>query len=479
VPAIPFFQVLPLAVYLLSFVLVFASKPPISHQMLVRRLPFLILLALFPAVAKTRLPIAVLLVLYLLTLFAISMVCHGELARGRPVVRRLTEFYLWISFGGVLGGVFNSLVAPVIFSSVVEFPLVMVLAALLRPAPEKEESSTRARILDWALPVLLGLSMTLVISYLQVRVRPGMLLNGLVFGYSILGCLSFGKRPLRFALGLTAVLLAGSTFTGAFGRILHTERSFFGVSRVTNDHAGRFRELFHGGTIHGVQSLDASQSREPLSYYTKSGPIGQVFGSLAGPSRVAVVGLGAGAMACYMRPGDELTYYEIDRSVIRIATNPEYFTFLSQCAPEARIVPGDARLSLRDAPENGYGLIVLDAFSGDTVPLHLLTREALQLYLKKLAPGGLVTFHISNVYLDLAPALGALARDAGLSALVRDDTNLPEADLDAGKLGSKWLVMGRDFGALAQDQRWIPAPIKTGRVWTDDYSSLLGIIKWQ
>jgi len=488
VPAIPFFWVLPLALYLLSFVLVFAKKPPVSHEMLVRRLPFLILIAVIPTVTKARLPIALLLVLYLLVFFAVAMVCHGELARSRPGIGRLTEFYLWIALGGVLGGIFNSLIAPVVFSSVVEFPLALIFAAFLRAAPgakknDVKRNSVRTRIWDWLLPALLGLSMAAVIAGVRHRgLKPGLLVNSLVFGYSILWCQSFGKRPFRFALGLTALLLASSTYTGPFGRILHTERSFFGVSRVTNENADRFRYLFHGGTIHGIQSLDEAHSREPLSYYTKTGPIGQVFEELPA-GNVAIVGLGAGAMACYMRSGQALTYYEIDQSVKRIATDPRYFTFLGQCAPGARIVLGDARLSLHAAQDGSYMLIVLDAFSSDTIPVHLLTREALQLYVKKLAPGGVLAFHISNLYLDLAPTLGNQARDAGLVSRVRDDTAVSPAEMDGGKFPSKWLVMARSessLGGLARDPRWKPVPMQRGaRVWTDDYSNLLRIIKWR
>jgi spermidine synthase len=306
--------------------------------------------------------------------------------------------------------------------------------------------------------------------------------NSLVFGYSILWCFSFGKRPLRFALGLTALLLAGSTYTGPFGRILYTERSFFGVSRVTNENADQFRYLFHGGTIHGIQSLDKARSREPLSYYTKTGPIGQVFEDLPA-GNVAIVGLGAGAMACYMSSGQALTYYEIDQSIKRIATDPRYFTFLAQCAPDARIVLGDARLSLRAAQDGGYTLIVLDAFSGDSIPVHLLTREALQLYMKKLTPDGVLAFHISNKYLDLAPTLGNQARDAGLVSLLRDDIAVSQAEIDAGKFPSNWLVMARresGLRGLDRDARWQPVPMKRGaRIWTDDYSNLLGIIRWR
>jgi hypothetical protein len=498
VPAIPLFWVLPLAFYLLSFVLVFAKKPPIAHDWLVRRLPFLILIALIPTVCKTKLPLLALIVIYLTALFAIALVCHGELARSRPRVSRLTEFYLWISFGGVLGGIFNSLLAPVLFSSVAEFPIVLVLAALLRPPidikPELPAKAAKLRRNDWLLPIALGLCMTAVIGGLaHAGLRPGRPLVILIFGYSMLWCMSFGRRPFRFALGLVALLLAGSLYTGPFGQILHTERSFFGVSRVTNDPSGRLRNLFHGGTNHGIQNLNPATSREPLAYYTTSGPAGTILRAMqgkvlhddAGNVRQpdwAVVGLGAGAMACYLRPGETLTYYEIDPTVKRIASDPRYFTFLSQCAPAAPIVLGDARLKLRTAPDASYDLIVLDAFSGDTIPMHLMTREAIALYLRKLAPGGMLAFHVSNLYLRLDPTLGELAQDAGLVCLTADDTGVSEQQISEGKFPSKWMVMARsrtDLGALGADPRWVTTAVPAGtQLWTDDYSNLLRTIKW-
>jgi SAM-dependent methyltransferase len=265
------------------------------------------------------------------------------------------------------------------------------------------------------------------------------------------------------------------------------------VLRVTNSPDGRQRYLIHGGTLHGSQSLDAAQSREPLAYYTKSGPAGSILmamqtktysarASETRKARWAVVGLGAGSMACYLQPGESLTYYEINPAVERIALEPRYFTFHQQCAPAAQIVIGDARLKLRDAPDSSYDLIVLDAFSGDMIPMHLMTREALALYRRKLAPGGILAFHISNIYLRLGPTLGALAQNAGLVCLMEDDSNVSQAQMDAGKLPSLWLVMARsraDLGALATDARWTPVNPPAGtQVWTDDYSNLLRVIKW-
>jgi hypothetical protein len=493
VPAIPMVWVLTLAVYLLSFILVFARHPPIPHDWMVKREPFLILAALMPIISQAKFPFAVMLSLGLLVLFGVAMVCHGEIVRSRPAVRQLTEFYLWIAFGGALGGIFNALVAPAIFRSVLELPLVLVLAAVLRQRDSVatgELSDAWVRRKDWMLPTALGLSMVTVMFVLaRLGIRPGRSLNIMIFGYSLVWCLSFAKRRWRFAGGLVALLIASSLYAGPFGHVIHTERSFFGVSRVTTDAHNRFHFLFHGGTTHGIESLDPAQSREPLSYYTVTGPAGQIFHaaeSAAPQGDWAIVGLGAGAMACYLQPGQTLTYYEIDPVVVRIARNPSYFRFLAQCAPKSTIILGDARLKLHYAPDAHYGLIVLDAFSGDSIPVHLLTREAVALYLRKLAPRGLLAFHISNIYLDLSQTLAALAQNAHVVCLIEDDTAASQAEINAGKYPSTWVVMARnasDLSVLTSSQtsggKWLPIAIR-GRpnVWTDDYSNLVSSIRW-
>jgi hypothetical protein len=244
--------------------------------------------------------------------------------------------------------------------------------------------------------------------------------------------------------------------------------------------------LLHGATIHGLQSLDPARAKEPLSYYTKAGPVGQVFDAFSGnpdENQVAIVGLGAGTMACYVSPPQQLTYYEIDPLVERIAENPRYFTFLRDCYPRVRVVLGDARLSLQTAPDHSYGIIILDAFSGDSIPVHLLTREALRLYLTKLTPNGILVFHISNIYLDLQPVVGPLAGDAGLIGLIETDTNISDAQTKNGVLASTWVVIGRsssDLGKLAGDSRWRPLLSRPGsKVWTDDFSSVISIFKWK
>ncbi len=496
VPAIPLFWVLPLALYLLSFVLVFAKRPPISHNWVLRRLPLLLLFSLITFVSGVHLPLPILFAIYLATLLAVAMECHGELALGRPQVSQLTEFYLWISVGGVLGGIFNSLIAPLIFPTVLEFPLILILAAWLRPAIDQKQESggalKKSRRNDLLYPLALGLcTAAFILGLPHLANLPLSFLGPLVItivGALVVWCLGFGNRPVRFAAGLAALLIAGSLFTGRDGSLRLVRRNFFGVLRVTNSPNGRFRYLIHGGTVHGVQSLDAAKSREPLAYYSTTGPAGDIVRAMqaktdprGGKANWAVVGLGAGALACYERPADSLAFYEINPEVKEIALDPRSFTFLAQCAPLAKIVLGDARLELNNAPDGSFDLIVLDAFSGDMIPMHLVTREALAMYLRKLAPGGMIAFHTSNLYLTLGPTIGALANDAGLSPYI-DTASVTPQQVDDGVFPSQWIVMARnpaDLGGLAQDSRWKPINTKPGaRVWTDDYSDLLHVINW-
>jgi hypothetical protein len=503
VPAIPLFWVLPLSLYLLSFVLVFAKRPPIPHAWTVRRLPLLMLLSLLAYFSQISLPLLIIFSLYLLTLFAVAMVCHGELARSRPNVSRLTEFYLWNSVGGVLGGIFNSLIAPLVFSTVLEFPLILVFAAALRPPidqqPETPAEAAKSKRNDLVLPLILGLcSVALIRGVSQQGFESSGITKRLIFlfiGGLVLWCMSFGKRPLRFAGGVVAILVAGLFYAGGFGSSIHTERNFFGALRVSTSPNGKLRYLIHSGTIHGAQSLEAARSREPLTYYTSSGPAGSILRAVQAKTlygnegylrraRWAVVGLGAGAMACYFQPGESLTFYEIDPAISRIAADPRYFTFLELCAPNAQIELGDARLKLRNALDGSYDLIVLDAFSGDTIPMHLMTREALALYLRKLTPQGILAFHVSNKYLRLAPTLSTMAHDAGLVCLIEEDNVISQEQRDAGKASSQWLVMAHsrdDLGAtVATDSRWMPVDTPPGtQAWTDDYSNLLRVIKWE
>jgi hypothetical protein len=419
--------------------------------------------------------------LHLLTFFLAAMVCHGELVRRRPDPRHLTAFYLAMSIGGVLGGVLNALVAPLVFDRVLEYPLALALACLALPGSTRARANAK-RLLDVALPLALGaLTVGLLLwlrSYVDFPQRD--IGRKITLGFAGIIAFSFKDRPLRFALSVGTILLASALTTGE-GRPLHQERSFFGVLRVMDVPEGPFHRLVNGSTVHGLQSLDPDERRVPLTYYHPTGPMGQVFEAFesgTASSDVAIVGLGAGSLLGYSKPGERWTVYEIDPAVGRIARDPSFFTYVSdQRADSLDIVLGDARLRLREAPAHGYGLIVLDAFSSDAIPLHLLTREALALYRSRLAQGGLISFHISNRYFDLEPVLAALAQDAGLVARIRSDMGLSPEESRVGKTTSVWVVMAAepaDLGAIADDSRWVAVRAVSGRApWTDDYSSIL------
>jgi spermidine synthase len=296
------------------------------------------------------------------------------------------------------------------------------------------------------------------------------------------GC---SRRPLRFGLGMLGmIVVTGALGAGQTSKVLYTERTFFGINQVLASSDGRFHVMVHGTTMHGMQSQEPERAREPLTYYHPTGPIGQVFAAFNGAEakqRVGVVGLGAGSMACYAGPGQTWTFYEIDAAVERIARDPRYFTFLRDCAPQANVVLGDARLSLRGAPNGGFDLLVLDAYSSDAIPIHLLTREAAALYLDKLAPDGVLVFHISNVFFDLEPVLSNLAAETGLVARTWLDTSVSAELAGRGKSVSQWVILARDsaaLGPLAADQRWRPLNADPSLpTWTDDYSSILSVLK--
>lgn len=280
-------------------------------------------------------------------------------------------------------------------------------------------------------------------------------------------------------------MLAGSFYAGGQGKVVHVERNFFGVIRVTKDRTGEYLQLVHGSTIHGRQSRDPARSHEPLAYFHESGPIGRVF-AFFNPkhptARIGVIGLGAGSLACYAQPEQLWTFYEIDPAVERVAN--EYFSFLRDCkAGPPKVVLGDARLRLKEAEPNGFDMIVLDAFSSDVVPVHLLTRQALALYLSKLKPDGIMCFHCSSRYLDLKPVIANLARDAGLTCLVREDLGTVPQEKKAGKEPSQWIVMARpgtDIDQLWKRGLWEQLPGQPDvPVWTDDYSNILEVFKWE
>ncbi len=481
---IPLLWVVPLALYLLTFIIAFARRPLLPHWVIVRIFPSVLLLLVVIFYLSEIQLVKTFIVIHLMAYFVVALACHGTLAQDRPSALHLTEFYLWLAVGGALGGLINSLLAPLLFSSVAEYPTVLVLACALLWRPNKEDP-LRERWLDLGTPIAFG--SLLILGSLIIKAT-NLLTNSFVLSV-VLGappviCFSFSRRALRFALGVAALFFVYShLLVNVNGQVLVSERSFFGIVQVAADTRGQYHGLMHGSIVHGLQSLAPARRREPLSYFSTSGPIGQVFSAFkddAAKLHIAVVGLGAGSLACYSRPGQEWIFYEINPFIVQIARDQHYFTFLEDCAPQATIVLGDARLSLMKAPEKHYDIIILDAYTADAIPVHLLTREALKLYEAKLAPHGVLAFHISNRFFNLRPVLGNLAWDLSLTAWGQSHTPTAE-EKEHGKTPSAWIILARapeDLAPLSQDTRWQPLEHSPDLpVWTDEYSSVLDALK--
>jgi hypothetical protein len=488
IAAFPLLWAVPLSLYLLSFILVFAKRQLLPRALVGRAVALLAIPAIIALIIEANYPHFVLIPEHLLLFFGASMLCHGALAEDRPTTRHLTEYYLWMSLGGVLGGVFNALLAPLLFRGIWEYPLMIVIACLFRPAiAAGAKDSPRQRRLDVMMPA--GLALLTVALALLTRLaglhvsQVGVLLT---FALPAVLVLSSADRPIRYALGLAALLVGSAGYVGPLGKSVDVERNFFGVVRVTDDPGGDRRLLVHGNTVHGAESLNPALRRVPLTYFHPDGPAGdvfRVFGASTSKRSVGVIGLGAGSLAAYAGPEQTWTFFEINPAVERFARNPQYFSFLSgSTARQMDVVPGDARLSLANAEPGAYGLLVLDAFSSDSIPVHLVTREALELYLSKLATGGMLAFHITNRYLELEPIFGRLAAEFNLTARTRNELESPVDLRSAGREPSQWLVMARsetELGSIQTDPNWEKVTVEPHTpVWTDDFSNIMGVLRW-
>jgi spermidine synthase len=479
IAAVPLFWIVPLAVYLLTFVVAFSGRAAAGQAIARRAVPLLVIPLVMTLNSVAVGAAAMLFALHLSAFAAVALLCHGQLAADRPQAAGLTEFYFWMSFGGMLGGLFNALAAPVLFDRIVEYPLVLALACFCLPAARPLLGTALNRLRLIAVPLGAIAVLGMVIIWARTAGLNGYVLTAL-FGLAAVIAFSQKPHPLRFGPSVAALLLAGAIITG-HSRMLHAERTFFGVYRVTVNEDDGYRALVHGTTLHGMQALDPAASHEPLFYYHRTGPVGQMFEAVPAAvsgRRVGVIGLGVGAIAGYARPGQQWDFFEIDPAVERIARTPAYFTFLERCAAACKVIIGDARLSLARAPAAAYDLIVLDAFSSDAIPVHLLTREAIGVYLSRLAPGGALAFHISNNHLTLSPVVAAIARSHNLVAFEQYD----RSGLDIqNKSASRWVLaaQSRDaLGAVATDPRWVSLEPQPGfSVWTDDFSNILAALK--
>lgn len=469
----PLVWVIPLALYLLTFVLVFSTRSPLTADRLRRALPLAMAVLVFFSLLSTA--TLTLIALFLLAFFLVSLLAHRLLFDARPDARHLTVFYLTMSVGGALGGLFNSIFAPLVFNRLLEYPITVALIALLmirRPSTNapREAALGLGLALVALLPMLLNIAALLALGSVVKTVLAVAILMA-VYGL-------FGKKPVIPATTTATMVAVWALFGTA--NVLMIDRSFFGVHLVSV--RGDIREYRNGTTIHGAQFIAESGARPtPLTYYHPQGLMAQIVnGTRKIPARtIGIIGLGTGALACYSKPGQDWHFYEIDPMVVDIAKNPKYFSFMSTCAPEAKIHVGDARIVLQQQTGLKYDILVIDAYSSDAIPVHLATAEAIKLYLDRLNEGGILVFHVSNRFYNLTQPLAVAAGELGLVGRYRYQ-KMDELKGATGAFPSEVVTLARtieDLGVSATDPAWGPLPEPDIKLWTDDYANLLAALK--
>jgi SAM-dependent methyltransferase len=491
VASAPFLWVIPLTLYLATFVIAFQAKPLISPRAtLFWQAGFLVTCVALAPFRATWMPLQFL--VHLGSFFFTALMCHQALVARRPEAGRLTEFYLAMSVGGVLGGGFNAFVAPVIFNYVWEYPLVLALAALARPwGPWRIRAEAGVFL---TVGVICAIAAPLAATFLPRHLPAiGKITSSDVVQMAIVVLLGFAaisafviRGQAFICFGLICVMSMAANVAADRAQVTRDWRSFFGVLELTQAPVpalgGMVHMLAHGTTLHGAQSTNPAYACKPLVYYTPSTPIGQVFlrqqDERPNGVRIGAVGLGTGTVSAYVRPVDWLTFFEIDPLVIKIANDPKNFTYTRCAEGKVDYVIGDARLTLSHQPDNTFDVLLIDAFSSDAVPTHMLTVEAVRTYLRKVKPDGIVILHLSNRHLDLngpAQSVAGAAGGVGLMQkrrIINGEGMFWEADEDA-------LIVGRSRQALAKylaDKRWYAADPTLARPWTDDYTNIPGAL---
>lgn len=484
VAAAPFLWVVPLALYLATFVIAFQTRPILPHWLITFIAPGAVILLVVSLAIGAADQILVLIALNLVGFFLLALMCHGELARRRPPARYLTAFYLWLSLGGVIGGIFAGLIAQHIFSWVAEYPLLIILAALCRPGL----AWPRGKFDIAALVLVLAAAVAMLIGAYHYKYEFVESAFNLWIAAILFLSLAVARSVFVFAGAIAASLLFVVLYGADAGNRDYV-RSFFGVHKIQEADGGQFRILKHGTIEHGAQRIRDADGNpvtgrpQAITYYHDKSPLVQGLRAMEAkngnaPLNIAVVGLGTGSLACQVRASDALTYFEIDPAVVRIAKDPKRFAFLTECRPDVKLVVGDARLTLADQPDGQFDVLLVDAFSSDAIPTHLLTKEAMAIYRQKVKPDGLILIHISNKHMTLGSAVAGIAKANGMVFRANDSDE--GYDEDNHMFGSNVVAVARNeaaLGRLAKTKGWDPIePDPDKWVWTDDYSNVIGAI---
>jgi hypothetical protein len=482
--AAPFLWIIPLALFLLTFVIVFQKSPLMSQRAVERLTPFLVIPLLFITMNRLQLPIVVQIILHFTTFFIVALCAHGMLAARRPQAERLTEFYFAMSIGGVLGGVFSSFIAMHLFTWIAEYPLLLVAALFTVPALRGDSPMARffgfAAIAAGAIAALAGID-HLGLFHSVSNFGSLFLINA---AFALAALYMLFRNPK--ASVLLCCLMFGSTFAFyTFFLSDHSERSFFGVVRVIDVEKEGVRQFQHGTTLHGATRLADVRGSNlrpvPLTYYGEQGGLSIAIASarenLDGRLPYSgIIGVGAGSLACRFNAGERLDLFEIDPAVVRIAKDPRLFRFLSACGQDARTIIGDGRIEVADIKPEAYDLLVVDAFSSDSIPVHLMTREAIELFMSKIQSNGYLVMHISNNHLELSSVVASIGKSLGLSVRVGKFEPKVRQETLGHETPSIVAVLARNdavFGHLLDDAQWKSVDPGTTMPWTDGYSNVL------
>jgi len=483
VASTPFLWVLPLALFLATFIVAFRTRSVISAKTLSSWIPWVGVGFAIAIFINGHLPLPVAVCLNLGCFFLAALYCHTVLFEARPEAGELTRFYLWMSFGGVVGGIFASLIAPQIFNWVAEYPLFALVVLFIRPAIWKaDRTELKISLLAAsaiALVWLLAARIEILPKAFDVLASP-LTIVILVFFAGLIQIRLPALSLLPLVLAIPATILSEAGNSDIFA-----ERTFFGVITVRDTPDARHRLMIHGTTMHGAMRLDDQSKRpEPLTYYHETGGMAAALRAtqnrLGGTLKTGgIVGLGTGSLLCHTKSGETWTVFEIDAGVVRTASDPALFSFVPECGSNARIVVGDARLTLKDEPNGQFDYLLIDAFSSDSIPVHLITSEAIGLYFDKISDDGLLVLHISNRHMELKSVLAAIAQEGGWQ-IRAGRFNAPKAEDGPNFiLDSIVVAMAREdahFGEILGDERWQTPDPGAIRPWTDDYSDILGAI---
>lgn len=489
IAAVPLLWVIPLGLYLLAFILVFSKFGATIHPSILALQPWIITpLIVYLSYFVTLSHQLTILSIHFLGFFVSVMVCLGELAKRRPSTQYLTSYYLIMSLGGMLGGLFNTFIAPLIFNSIFEYPLMLAAALLLRPHKATAGVYHKIQLPQLVLPVYVAAFALLL--YFTLDDFSQYLLVGAVVTLAAINFYVFHKNLVHLILYSAVIVSCTNSFSELDKRTLYKERSFYGVLSVKqepivneNGETEIMHRLYSGSIEHGSQRQAGAYRCDTIGYYNRLGPIGQLFTEY-GPHnrfwRIGVVGLGSGGLSAYAKPDQYWTFYELDPHVVELAKDPDYFSFLKDCAENYRIIVGDGRLALDQAKNHQFDLLILDAFTSDSVPTHLMTREAVALYFSNLKPDGILVFHISNRHLALQHVLADHAQQLGFEALIQTFRPGKEAPLAHR---SDWVVAAKELAPLepllhSDLGKWQKLrQISEINSWTDDFTSIVSIWK--